>query len=960
MPVNVLLRSTAVSDELLAVLPEAGPLVDLDADPEATIAGPGEWVVIGRVGPLIRFGRDLGPQASAVRRVLAEGNAPTRTAMRLLEVTFPDATIGVVERGLDGAWASVAVDLEAPLRALSSRAHPVVDVRGRGGDRLALDELHAVLAALDPFDYAGELRDEGAELTLVPAPGADVDELRRAFESRIAPRFENLRITVVEPLADVGRRRFVDRRTRGRGVVRALWAGDAGSEARAAAEVCAAERGDKHARLLPGDDAREPVLLVSNTAEGLDLAVALFDRGVVGPGWADVVLQGVSLRPHSRLALARAPGESIGAAPWVDPSRCVGSGDCATICPTRAIALVNGRPRIDAEACIQCQLCVERCDVEALRPVFAGESIDGGTVQRNGARLAATRQRHRPRALTGKLGAPASVRRKRTVVLGLATVTLMEHAAALLIDGELVAAVEEERLVRERHYTWRHPERPGTSLASDPCLTLEEAWPNNAIRSVLALAGLTMDDVDVVGVNGIPARLRDSFAGGRRWRPPPVMRAAGIVFVPHHLAHAASAYGMSDFDDAWILSVDGRGDYETATIWRAEGHALSIVDAVPWLPDRSFGGVYETITRVLGFGTHGQGSTMALAALGEPTIDLADCLGIDARGRVVLSEWKAERRFDPLTRAHDEPITDVHRDLAASAQLALETVVGDYLERHVGSSLAGQNLGMCGGVALNCKMNGVLRRRFQPDGFCVQPAANDAGTAIGAALIAHRELTGELPRLNPGHTHLGPRWSDDAIADSLRRMRLPFERPVDLAGSVAGRIAAGQIVCWFQGPMEFGPRALGGRSILADPRREEIKPRLNRMKGRQPWRPFGSSVLAGSQGEWFEEDWDSRFMLFAVTVRPQMRARVPVIVHDDGTSRPQIVHAEHHARYHAMIAAFERRTGVPMVVNTSFNRGGEAIVCTPPQALESFVGLGADAIVLGDCVVSRSQLRRRR
>lgn len=489
-------------------------------------------------------------------------------------------------------------------------------------------------------------------------------------------------------------------------------------------------------------------------------------------------------------------------------------------------------------------------------------------------------------------------------------------------------------------------------------MRLEEAWPQRSIQAVLDRAGLTRDDIDVVAINGMPARLLHSFAGGGGWRPPPVLRANSVVFVPHHMSHAASVYGLSGFSDAWILSIDGRGDYETATVWRAEGHDLAVVDAVPWLPDRSFGGVYETATRVLGFGSHGQGSTMALAALGSPVIDVSDCMGIADDGTPVLSEWTAEKRFAPYQRGYDDELTDEHKNLAASVQRALETTVGEYLARHVGD-LRGQNLGMCGGVALNCRMNGTLRARFEPANMHVAPGANDAGTAIGAAMIGHRELTGELPRLDLGHTHLGPAWSDESIARSLERMRVPFQRLRDVGAQTAELIAAGKIVCWFQGPMEFGPRALGGRSILADPRREDLKPRLNAIKSRQPWRPFGPSVLAGRQGEWFTHDWDSRFMLFAVDVRPDKREQIPVVVHHDGSSRPQVVHREHHARYHDLISAFDRLTGVPMVVNTSFNRGGEPIVCNPAEAMRSFAGLGADAIVLGDCMVRRELLRRR-
>lgn len=728
--------------------------------------------------------------------------------------------------------------------------------------------------------------------------------------------------------------------------------------------------------LLPGDDERDAMFIAG--VERLEVAAvqSLLEHGVVLDALSNLSVDGLSLHAYSRPLLGRGRDHAEDRRSlWVDESRCVGSGDCVRICPTHAITLVNGpdakpRPVIDEAACIRCQLCSERCEVLALRPLVNEDAaLPGPILAPEAARLHGIRARKRPRALDGKLvdppanlaarlAAPAVISRKPTVVLGLATVTLMEHTAALLVDGKLVSAIEEERLVRERHYTWKHPQRPGTSLSSDVCLRLEEAFPPRAIEAVLRTANLTMDDVDIVAVNGIPARFRQSFAGGGGWRPPPVLRANSVVFVPHHMSHAACVYGLSDYDDAWILSIDGRGDYETATVWRAHGHQLEVIDAVPWQPDCSFGGVYETATRVLGFGTHGQGSTMALAALGEPTVDLSECMSLADDHRPVLSEWAAEKVMAPYTRAREQELTDEHRNLAASMQRALETTVGDYLAHHAGD-LRGQNLALCGGVALNCRMNGILRDRFEPRDMLVPPGANDAGTAIGAAFIGHRELTGELPRLDLGHTHIGPEWSDDAIVKALERMRVPFQRLRDVADQTADLIAAGKIVCWFQGPMEFGPRALGGRSILADPRREDLKPRLNEMKSREPWRPFGPSVLAGRQSDWFVQGWDSRYMLFAVDVRPDKREQIPVVVHYDGTSRPQVVHAEHHPRYHAMICAFERRTNVPMVVNTSFNRGGEPIVCNPAEALRSFAGLGADVIVLGNCLVRRDLLRRR-
>ncbi|MCA9688727.1 MAG: 4Fe-4S dicluster domain-containing protein, partial [Myxococcales bacterium] len=556
--------------------------------------------------------------------------------------------------------------------------------------------------------------------------------------------------------------------------------------------------------LLDRDASREPMFVAGRDRASVECVAAFFTTGRIDPQLERTQIEGLSGRAPTRPTLARGRASTTDArALWLDESRCVGAADCARICPTGAITMDGAggdeaggpaRPKLDPDACIRCLLCVERCEAQAWRPLGRTLPISGRDLAEDPERFASARSPRgvalhaalkQPPPRLDPRRAPATISRKPAVVLGLATVTLMEHAAALIIDGELVAAVEEERLARERHYSWKHPTRPGTSISGDAALRLDESWPQRAIAAVLGAARMTLDDVDLVALNGMPARFCDAWIGGLDWRPPPILRANAVVSVPHHMAHAASAYGLSDFDSAWILSVDGRGDYETATIWRAEGHAIEVVDAVPWEPDSSFGGVYETVTRVLGFGTHGQGSTMALAALGSPSIDLSPFFGLDGDGRPVLSERLAAQALQPYERAKGAPLEDRHRDLAASAQLALERSVAGYLERHVGASLAGENFAMCGGVALNCKMNGLLRQQFGPRDMYVTPGANDAGTAIGAALIGYRELTGELPRLGLGHSHLGPAWSDDAIAQSLQRMRVPFSRMRDVAGETA-------------------------------------------------------------------------------------------------------------------------------------------------------------------------------
>lgn len=692
------------------------------------------------------------------------------------------------------------------------------------------------------------------------------------------------------------------------------------------------------------------VLVGAADPEDVNSFIEVLDGGAVDR-LDQTPIRGLEAESNSRLLfqLPREPGLRI----HVDAASCAPCDVCADLCPTDAISVREGYAQVKQEACISCQLCGEFCPTDAIRPYEQRASaMHGGALRRL---FDTDRAPQRPPYVR------ARARGERPpIVLGLATVTLMEHAAALLIDGELVSAIEEERLVRERHYRFRIPGRPGASLASDASIPLDGTWPKNAIEHVLKSAGITFDDVDLIAMNGMPHRLRHSFSMTDASRPPRSMRTGRLLFLPHHLCHAASAYGMSELEESWILTVDGHGDVETLGWYWASGDDIERLESVLFTPDRTFGGVFDTVTQLLGFGTHGQGSTMALAALGTPRFDFSSVMRITEDGSLILSEDEAHSRFAHLARSRDEPLTQDHKDLAASLQHALEETLAGWIRIRTGKDRLDKPLCVAGGVGLSCRNNGEMRRRFEPPQMVVAPGANDAGTAIGAAILGHRELTGSLARIDGSHSYHGPSWSDDAIQRLLDRAGIPHDQVTNPSSEAASRLAAGEVICWFQGRMEFGPRALGGRSILADPRRSELKARVNAMKSRQSWRPFGPSILACHQGDWFEEDWDSRFMLFAVNVRADRRERIPVVVHDDGSTRPQVVHAETNPRYHALIASFHAETGVPMVVNTSFNRGGEPIVMTPLQALKSFAGLGADALVMGSSIVTRDHLRRRR
>jgi predicted NodU family carbamoyl transferase/ferredoxin len=671
-------------------------------------------------------------------------------------------------------------------------------------------------------------------------------------------------------------------------------------------------------------------------------------------GEPDVLLDGLVWRVGRRPTVAAPRTEHPRSAIAVDPDRCTSCGRCAEVCPTGYLDASAQPTTPDLAGCVRCHECVEHCPVDAIRPRY---DDDAGTL---GRALA-----HRPTWLTRLTGAPGPLlpaafppswlaprpftgpEGRPRWVLGLAVMTQQEHAAALLRDGALVGAVEHERLARVRHGGWHAPGRPGVTAAVDPTLALEEVVCRRPVRALLEAQGITLDDVELIAVNGLHGRYVQAIPFLDARRDIPTVRAGRVLYVPHHRAHAASAWRLSGGADAWVLTVDGRGDRESAALWRGEGGALRLAHTLLALTDRSIGGVYEGVTRLLGFGSHGQGSTMALAAFGAPTVDLAAALGDDGDCTVAH-----EASLDALSSYRVVPqgdLTQSQKDLAASAQAALEHAMGAFVARGVGEAPV-DALAVAGGVALNCRMNESLRQRFGLAEVFVQPGANDAGTALGAALEAWSRFD-DRPSPRMAHAMLGPAFDDDAMERALRHAGLRYTRAPDIADEVAARLAGGQVVCWFQGAMEFGPRALGGRSILADPRDPAMHARVNAMKSREPWRPFGPSVLAGHEGAWFERAFDARFMVFTLPVRPAQRARVPAVVHVDGSARPQVVHADTHPRYHAMISAFFARTGVPMVLNTSFNRRGEPIVCTPEDALESFVALGADALAMGPFLV---------
>ncbi|MFF9095621.1 carbamoyltransferase [Streptomyces sp. NPDC014802] len=530
-----------------------------------------------------------------------------------------------------------------------------------------------------------------------------------------------------------------------------------------------------------------------------------------------------------------------------------------------------------------------------------------------------------------------------------------DPAAALVVDGRTVAAAEEERFSRRKH-----GKRPVPF----------SAWelPELSARWCLEHAGLRPQDLDAVTYSFDPGLARPAADMGLNdpWDPLrleyarrapeflaealPGLDSERVVFVPHHVAHAASAGPASPHPDSAVLVLDGRGESASHLAGRFDDGKLDTLRTQA-LPD-SLGLVYEELTEHLGFlRSSDEFKVMALASYGKPRfldrlrehVHATGDGGFRARG----VDWAS---FAPA-RGKDEPWTQDHADLAASAQAVLEETLLElvgWLHREAG----GEALTMAGGVALNCVANSKIAQRGPFEHVWVQPAAGDAGTALGGALFlaAQAEDTEPMPGAD-----LGRGWSDEELRTWLETACVPYERPDDIAEAVAEELARDGIVAWFQGRSEYGPRALGHRSLMAHPGRAENLERLNHVKGREEFRPVAPMVRAERAAELFDGPLPSPYMLFVHDVHPAWRDRIPAVVHVDGTARIQTVEERREPLVARMLAAFERRTGLPVVVNTSLNTAGRPMVDDPRDALECFGSAPVDLLAIGPYVVRRGR-----
>jgi len=584
-----------------------------------------------------------------------------------------------------------------------------------------------------------------------------------------------------------------------------------------------------------------------------------------------------------------------------------------------------------------------------------------------------------------------------------------DASAAIVRDGQLIAAVEEERFNRFKHCAGFPAEsiryclkRAGISIeevdhvgiSRDPSAHLHKKILFAATRAAKNLGSGGRSDAEEAGRSGRgifgavaerlanTARVRDLKEDlAKRLGVPKSRLRAQFHNVEHHRAHLASSFYVSPFERAALLSIDGFGDF-ISTMWGVgEDNSIDVLGQVEY--PHSTGILYTATTQFLGFPHYGdEGKVMGLAPYGKPRYmdEFRDMIRAEEGGRFRLNldyfrhhaegvemSWEEGspvigrifsdeyvKRFGP-PREKDAPLTDRERDMAASLQLRLEEV-GFHILRHLHEKTGLTDLGLSGGVALNSVMNGKILLHTPFRRVFVQPAAGDNGTAVGVCYQIYNGLLGQPRSFVMKGADTGPEFSDEEIHAELERSGLAYESYSDreVTRRAAQDMADGAVVGWFQGRMEFGPRALGNRSIVVDPRRAEMKDILNeRIKKREPFRPFAPSILEERVGDYFEQTHPAPTMLMIYQIKPEKRAEIPAVTHVDGSGRLQTVTREVNARYYQLISDFGELTGVPVVLNTSFNEN-EPIVCTPRHAIDCFMKTRMDVLYLGNYAVRRA------
>lgn len=557
------------------------------------------------------------------------------------------------------------------------------------------------------------------------------------------------------------------------------------------------------------------------------------------------------------------------------------------------------------------------------------------------------------------------------LTLGINYSQMHDSSACIVRDGELLFAVAEERLSRIKHDAGfpRLAIQACLDFSGVPAAQLDEVcfgWP---------VAGATLrHDLKCFATGRMPATYQNGLnsflhflsmwhqrGGAKRFTQHFGSVKTRMRFVDHHLAHAISAYAFSGFADSAVVVMDGRGAWEATSIWHGRDGRLEHILTIPF-PD-SVGHFYSEFTEYLGFQRYSdEWKVMGLAPYGQSGMDLSafiEPLGHPYKvhtSRLIASgadPFAAMTKLLGPARVPESEIDDRHKNIAYAVQEACEIAMMSVVKLAM-QKTGSCNLCMAGGVALNSKANGKIAACGLVDNIFVQPAASDDGVALGAALAPYLDGGGKLPNRAMRHAYLGPAFEDEAIESALRTYKLRYTRVDDVAASAAELLAQGKIIGWFQGRMEFGPRALGSRSILADPRDPEMTAKVNRaVKFREWWRPFAPSFKKEAAGDYLESVSDSPFMILTAQVRQEKRAVIPAVTHVDGSARPQTVEKETNPLYWRLIDEFGKRTGVPVIMNTSFNLRGEAIVHTPTDAVRTFFSSGMDALCIGSFLVEK-------
>ncbi|HET8966437.1 MAG TPA: carbamoyltransferase C-terminal domain-containing protein [Candidatus Acidoferrum sp.] len=556
------------------------------------------------------------------------------------------------------------------------------------------------------------------------------------------------------------------------------------------------------------------------------------------------------------------------------------------------------------------------------------------------------------------------------LTLGINYSQMHDSSACIVRDGELLFAVAEERISRLKHDA-RFPQQAiqacldfakvnvaqidevcfgwqpaGQVFRHDLKLYATGQWP----ASYLNLLNSTRHFASMWHQESGGAPFRRIFGSGK----------ARFRYVDHHLAHALSCYAYSGFADSAVVVMDGRGAWEATSIWQGHNGRLDHVLTLNW-PD-SLGLFYAQFTGFLGFVPNSdEWKVMGLAPYGRPGVDLSMYISPDdspyrVHAKQLIGDGFGFAHFAPrlgAPREAESDIDDHHKNVAFAVQDACEVAMMSVVRLALAKTKS-KNLCLAGGVALNSKANGKIVASGMVDNVFVQPAASDDGVALGAALAPYLDGNGRLPNKPMRHGYWGPAFDDEAIEKALRTYKIRYTKLGDPASTAAQLLSEGKILGWFQGRMEFGPRALGSRSIIADPRDPEMNAKVNNaVKFREWWRPFAPSFKKEVAPEYLESGYDSPFMILTAQVRPEKRSVIPSVTHVDGSARPQTVEREINPLYYRLIDEFGKITGVPVIMNTSFNLRGEAIVHTPTDGLRTFYSSGMDALAIGSFLVEK-------